>query len=82
MIFPELPQLLCTWHIAQLVQHRIRVAFNEALYEEGSDDYENVKERRLQCSRDWQEVSTSEFSVDTYCCYKVAQQARMLITDY
>ena len=64
-IFPELPQLLCTWHIAQLVQHRIRVAFNEALYEEGTDDYENVKERRLQCARDWQEVSSLEFSVDT-----------------
>ena len=47
MIFPELPQLLCTWHIAQLVQHRIRVVFNEAFYEEGSDGYENVKERYL-----------------------------------
>ena len=52
-IFPELPQSLCTWHISQLVQHRVRVTFNEALYEEGSDDYDNVKERRLQCSRDW-----------------------------
>ena len=33
--FLELPQLLCTWHIPELVQHHM-----EVLHEEGSNGYE------------------------------------------